>query len=340
MQPPSFFPVDFSSVPSLSPTANSSFDASLAGASAAFVDPRDADAPAFLRGALAALRARFAAWIDEQPPNRATADLAPPMLSWWSHVGCVAMQYLYESVRVALLAGGALIELCATAIASAAPAVRWPVFCFLACAVAAMLMSATCHLFCNHSPRANCVLTRLDYSGIALLIVGSKYELNADGMWDGMSSVMTSMLGIFVVKAVFSASFAISGFIFLLSHSLMSFCFYFSHPLPRFFLSLSLFSPAFRAPSTASSARPASLHSTCSFSARARWPRWPPACPTRSCRGATDVCAPRVRYCVNAPRVVRHASHSSAHDRNACQYSYESLLPFLPGTQEPSLGRV
>ncbi len=175
MQPPSFFPADFSSAPSLPPTANSSSGASLSAHSADIIDPRDADAPAFLRGALASLRARFAAWIDQPPPNRATADLAPPTLPWWSHVGRLTSECLYESARVALLAGGALIDLCAAAIASAAPAVRWPVFCFLACAVAAMLMSATCHLFCNHSPRANCVLTRLDYSGIALLIVGSKY---------------------------------------------------------------------------------------------------------------------------------------------------------------------
>uniref|UniRef100_A0A0D3HUY5 Uncharacterized protein n=1 Tax=Oryza barthii TaxID=65489 RepID=A0A0D3HUY5_9ORYZ len=59
----------------------------------------------------------------------------------------------------------------ATAIAE--PITRWPVFAYLGGAMACLLASTACHLLLCHSERANYVTLRLDYAGIAALIVAS-----------------------------------------------------------------------------------------------------------------------------------------------------------------------
>ncbi|EAZ20641.1 hypothetical protein OsJ_36257 [Oryza sativa Japonica Group] len=61
----------------------------------------------------------------------------------------------------------------ATAAAIAEPITRWPVFAYLGGAMACLLASTACHLLLCHSERANYVTLRLDYAGIAALIVAS-----------------------------------------------------------------------------------------------------------------------------------------------------------------------
>ena len=55
---------------------------------------------------------------------------------------------------------------------------KWPLFITLIGAVACLGFSATFHLFIAHSEKVNNLFNRLDYAGIALLIVGSCYPPN------------------------------------------------------------------------------------------------------------------------------------------------------------------
>uniref|UniRef100_A0A0E0E491 Heptahelical transmembrane protein ADIPOR1 n=1 Tax=Oryza meridionalis TaxID=40149 RepID=A0A0E0E491_9ORYZ len=59
------------------------------------------------------------------------------------------------------------------ATAAAATTTRWPFFVFLAGAMFCLLSSAACHLLSCHSHRLNLFLIRLDYTGIAVMIVVS-----------------------------------------------------------------------------------------------------------------------------------------------------------------------
>ncbi|KAF8783975.1 hypothetical protein HU200_000067 [Digitaria exilis] len=62
-----------------------------------------------------------------------------------------------------------------TAIAD--PVTRWPLFAYLAGAMVCLLTSSACHLILCHSERTAYVTLRLDYAGIASLIVTSFYPL-------------------------------------------------------------------------------------------------------------------------------------------------------------------
>ncbi len=55
---------------------------------------------------------------------------------------------------------------------------KWPLYITLIGAVACLGFSATFNLFIAHSEKINNLLNRLDYAGIALLIVGSCYPPN------------------------------------------------------------------------------------------------------------------------------------------------------------------
>ncbi|KAF8661127.1 hypothetical protein HU200_057234 [Digitaria exilis] len=57
------------------------------------------------------------------------------------------------------------------------PVTRWPVFAYLAGAMVCLLTSSACHLILCHSERTAYVTLRLDYAGIASLIVTSFYPL-------------------------------------------------------------------------------------------------------------------------------------------------------------------
>ncbi|KAJ3708088.1 hypothetical protein LUZ61_011793 [Rhynchospora tenuis] len=65
---------------------------------------------------------------------------------------------------------------------------RWPFFVFLAGSMFCLLCSSLCHLLCCHSHRLNLFLIRLDYVGIAVMIVTSffppiYYIFQCDPQW-------------------------------------------------------------------------------------------------------------------------------------------------------------
>jgi adiponectin receptor len=55
---------------------------------------------------------------------------------------------------------------------------KWPIYIMLFSAIACLSMSAIFHLFTAHSKAMSLFLNRLDYAGIAILIVGSSYPPN------------------------------------------------------------------------------------------------------------------------------------------------------------------
>lgn len=61
--------------------------------------------------------------------------------------------------------------------AVADPVTRWPLLAYLAGAMVCLLTSSACHLILCHSERTAYVTLRLDYAGIASLIVTSFYPL-------------------------------------------------------------------------------------------------------------------------------------------------------------------
>ncbi|RLM98906.1 heptahelical transmembrane protein 4-like isoform X1 [Panicum miliaceum] len=63
------------------------------------------------------------------------------------------------------------------ALAAAEPVTRWPLFAYLGGAMLCLLTSSACHLILCHSERTAYVTLRLDYAGIASLIVTSFYPL-------------------------------------------------------------------------------------------------------------------------------------------------------------------
>ena len=58
-----------------------------------------------------------------------------------------------------------------------APAPRWPMYAFLAGAIACLGMSTACHTLANVTERVSAVVWRLDYVGIAGLIVASFFPV-------------------------------------------------------------------------------------------------------------------------------------------------------------------
>ncbi|CAD6335362.1 unnamed protein product [Miscanthus lutarioriparius] len=60
---------------------------------------------------------------------------------------------------------------------AADPITRWPLFAYLGGAMVCLLTSSVCHLILCHSERTAYVTLRLDYAGIAALIVTSFYPL-------------------------------------------------------------------------------------------------------------------------------------------------------------------
>lgn len=62
-------------------------------------------------------------------------------------------------------------------VASADPITRWPLFAYLCGAMVCLLTSSACHLVLCHSERTAYVTLRLDYAGIAALIVTSFYPV-------------------------------------------------------------------------------------------------------------------------------------------------------------------
>lgn len=87
---------------------------------------------------------------------------------------------------------------------SSPAATRWPFFVFLAGSMFCLLTSSTCHLFCCHSHRLNIFLSRLDYIGIAVMIVTSffppiYYIFQCEPHWQLTYLTAITVMGVFTV---------------------------------------------------------------------------------------------------------------------------------------------
>jgi len=71
----------------------------------------------------------------------------------------------------------ATMDAAGTGTTAADPITRWPLFAYLGGAMVCLLTSSACHLILCHSERTAYVTLRLDYAGIAALIVTSFYPL-------------------------------------------------------------------------------------------------------------------------------------------------------------------
>ncbi|KAG6481137.1 heptahelical transmembrane protein ADIPOR1-like [Zingiber officinale] len=100
---------------------------------------------------------------------------------------------------------------------SAPVAVRWPFFVFLGGAMFCLLSSSACHLFCCHSRRLNLFLLRVDYAGIAIMIVTSffppiYYIFQCDPHWQLIYLVSISAMGFVTVFTLLSPQFSAGEF--------------------------------------------------------------------------------------------------------------------------------
>ncbi|KAF8400600.1 hypothetical protein HHK36_013899 [Tetracentron sinense] len=94
---------------------------------------------------------------------------------------------------------------------------RWPFFVFLSGAMFCLLSSSTCHLFCCHSHHLNLLLLRIDYVGIAVMIVTSffppiYYIFQCDPHWQFIYLGGITALGIFTVITLLSPSLSTAAF--------------------------------------------------------------------------------------------------------------------------------
>ncbi|GMH44388.1 hypothetical protein BSKO_12340 [Bryopsis sp. KO-2023] len=92
------------------------------------------------------------------------------------------------------------------------PVTRWPIFVFMAGAMMCMLISSTCHLFGCCSRHSSTVIWRIDYMGIALLIVASffppvYYGFMCHPYWRLFYLTTVSVLGLCVMIVCFLPKF-------------------------------------------------------------------------------------------------------------------------------------
>ena len=86
---------------------------------------------------------------------------------------------------------------------------RWPFFVFLAGAMFCLLSSSACHLLSCHSHRLNLFLIRLDYTGIAVMIVVSffppiYYIFQCEPHWQAAYLLAITAAGVGTVYALMS----------------------------------------------------------------------------------------------------------------------------------------
>ncbi|KAJ4950477.1 hypothetical protein NE237_027309 [Protea cynaroides] len=86
---------------------------------------------------------------------------------------------------------------------------RWPFFVFLGGSMFCLISSSFCHLFLCHSQRLNLLLLRLDYMGIAVMIITSffppiYYTFQCDSQWQFIYLTGITVMGIFTVITLLS----------------------------------------------------------------------------------------------------------------------------------------
>ncbi|XP_010241589.1 PREDICTED: heptahelical transmembrane protein 1-like [Nelumbo nucifera] len=93
--------------------------------------------------------------------------------------------------------------------AAVTKAPRWPFFVFMGGSMFCLLSSSICHLFCCHSHSLNVLMFRIDYVGIAVMIVTSffppiYYIFQCSPHWQLIYLTGITMLGIFTIITLFS----------------------------------------------------------------------------------------------------------------------------------------
>lgn len=88
-------------------------------------------------------------------------------------------------------------------------AVRWPFFVFLTGSIFCLLSSTICHLFCCHSHHLTLQLLRMDYAGIAVMIVTSffppiYYVFQCEPHWQYLYLGGITIMGGFTVFTLLS----------------------------------------------------------------------------------------------------------------------------------------
>lgn len=116
---------------------------------------------------------------------------------------------LYGGQSVVILGNPALSSEYLSPTAAAAPAPRWPFFVFLGGSMFCLLSSSMCHLLCCHSRRLNSVLWRLDYVGIAVMIVASffppiYYIFQCEPHWQWVYLGSISAMGALTISTLLS----------------------------------------------------------------------------------------------------------------------------------------
>ncbi|KAI3969184.1 hypothetical protein MKW92_022840 [Papaver armeniacum] len=95
------------------------------------------------------------------------------------------------------------------------PVAQWPFFVFLAGSMFCLLTSSICHLFCCHSHRLNLLLLRLDYVGIAVMIVTSffppmYYIFQCQPQWQWIYLGGITTMGVFTIINLLTPAFSTS----------------------------------------------------------------------------------------------------------------------------------
>ncbi|KAK9697983.1 hypothetical protein RND81_08G074600 [Saponaria officinalis] len=88
-------------------------------------------------------------------------------------------------------------------------AVRWPFYIYLSGSMFCLISSSVCHLFCCHSHHLNLWLLRMDYTGIAVMIVTSffpamYYIFQCQPVWQITYLVGISIFGAFTIVTLLS----------------------------------------------------------------------------------------------------------------------------------------
>ncbi|XP_010535854.1 PREDICTED: heptahelical transmembrane protein 1 [Tarenaya hassleriana] len=90
-------------------------------------------------------------------------------------------------------------------------ATRWPFYVFLSGSMFCLMASSVCHLFCCHSKNLNVVLLRIDYTGIAVMIITSFfppmfYIFQCTPHWYFIYLGVITAFGVFAIFTLFTPS--------------------------------------------------------------------------------------------------------------------------------------
>ncbi|CAN0918591.1 Heptahelical transmembrane protein 1 [Linum grandiflorum] len=94
---------------------------------------------------------------------------------------------------------------------------RWPFYVFLAGSMFCLLSSTLCHLFSCHSHRLNTTLLRIDYVGIAVMIITSffpniYYVFQCDPHWQFAYLAAITAMGIFTIATLLTPALSAAKF--------------------------------------------------------------------------------------------------------------------------------